>query len=93
MKDTIADPAAAVKFVMQRNPLLNEADELEKLKLVMEFMDTANTRADGLGGVKKLRLENQVDDINVAFGLKTKPSPDFFFNSNFLPRPADRRYR
>lgn len=93
MKDTIADPAAAVKFVMQRNPLLNEADELEKLKLVMEFMDTANTRADGLGGVKKLRLENQVDDINLAFGLKTKPSPDFFFNSNFLPRPADRRYR
>jgi len=93
MKETIADPAAAVKFVMQRNPLLNEADELEKLRLVMEFMDTANTRADGLGVVKKLRLENQVDDINMAFGLKTKPSPDFIFNSGFLPRPADRRYR
>ncbi|MBL8383036.1 MAG: ABC transporter substrate-binding protein [Burkholderiales bacterium] len=93
MKDTIADPAAAVKFVMQRNPLLNEADELEKLKLVMEFMDTPNTRADGLGSIKKLRLDNQVDDINLAFGLKSKPSPDIIFSSAFLPRPAERRYR
>jgi NitT/TauT family transport system substrate-binding protein len=93
LKDTIADPAAAIKFVMQRNPLLNEADELEKLKLVMEFMDTPNTRSDGLGSVQKLRLDNQVDDINMAFGLKSKPSPDIIFNSAFLPRAADRRYR
>ena len=93
MKETIADPAAAVKFVMQRNPLLNEADELEKLKLVMEFMDTTNTRSDGLGSVNKLRLDNQVDDINLAFGLKSKPSSDLIFNSTFLPRVAERRYR
>ena len=93
LKETIADPAAAVKYVMQRNPLLNEADELEKLKLVMEFMDTANTRSDGLGSISKVRLDNQVDDINLAFGLKSKPSPDLIFNSSFLPRSADRRYR
>ncbi len=93
LKETIADPAAAVKYVMQRNPLLNEADELEKLKLVMEFMDTANTRSDGLGSISKVRLDNQVDDISLAFGLKSKPSPDLIFNSSFLPRSADRRYR
>ena len=93
LKETIADPAAAVKYVMQRNPLLNEADELEKLKLVMEFLDTANTRSDGLGSISKVRLDNQVDDINLAFGLKSKPSPDLIFNSSFLPRSADRRYR
>jgi NitT/TauT family transport system substrate-binding protein len=93
LKEVIADPAASMRYVKERNPLLNEADELEKLKLVMEFMDTANTRADGLGSVKKLRLDNQVDDINLAFGLKSKPSPDLIFNSSFLPRPADRRYR
>lgn len=93
LKETIADPAAAVKYVMQRNPLLNDADELEKLKLVIEFMDTANTRRDGLGVISKLRLDNQVDDINLAFGLKTKPSSDLIFNSSFLPRASERRNR
>ena len=93
LKETIADPAAAVKYVVQRNPLLNETDELEKLKLVMEFMDTPNTRGDGLGSINKLRLDNQVDDINLAFGLKSKPSSDLIFNSTFLPRVAERRYR
>lgn len=93
LKEVITDPAASMRYVKERNPLLNEADELEKLRLVMEFMDTANTRADGLGSVKKLRLDNQVDDINMAFGLKSKPSPDIIFSSAFLPRPADRRYR
>ena len=93
LKDTIADPAAAVKFVKERNPLLSEADELEKLKLVMEFMDTANTRADGLESIRKLRLDNQVDDIASAFGMKSKPSPDNIFNSSFLPTTAQRRYR
>jgi NitT/TauT family transport system substrate-binding protein len=93
MKDTIADPEAAVKAVMQRNPLLNEADELEKLKLIMEFMDTPNTRADGLGSIRKIKLDNQVDDIVVAFALKTRVSPDGIFNSSFLPSKGERTYR
>ena len=56
-------------------------------------MDTANTRSNGLGVVNKMRLDNQVDDIDLAFGLKTKPSSDLIFNSNFLPRASARCYR
>lgn len=93
LKETIADSAAAVKYVMRRNPLLNQAGELEKRKLVMEFMDAANTRSDGLGSISKIRRDNQVNDINLAFGLNRKPSPDLIFNSSFLPRAAERRYR
>ena len=93
LKDTIADPAAAVKHVIARNPLLNEADELEKLKLLMEFVDTPNTRSNGLGVINKLRLDTQVDDIALAFGLKNKPSPDLIFNSGFLPARSERMYR
>lgn len=92
MKDTIADPATAVKAVMARNPVLIEADEVEKLGLIMEFMDTPNTRADGLGSIRKLKLDNQVDDIVMAFGLKTKVSPDGIFNSSFLPPRGERVY-
>lgn len=92
LKDTIADPAVAVKAVMARSPVLNEADELEKLKIIMEFMDTPNTRADGLGSVRRLKLDNQVDDVTMAFGLKTRVSPDGIFNSSFLPAGGERRY-
>jgi NitT/TauT family transport system substrate-binding protein len=93
LKDTIANPDAAVKAVMQRNPLLNEADELEKLKLILEFMNTPNTRADGLGSIRKLKLDNQVDDVVMAFALKTRVSPDGIFNSSFLPPRGERSYR
>lgn len=93
LKDTIASPEAGVKAVMERNPLLNEADELEKLRLIMEFMDTPNTRADGLGSIRKIKLDNQVDDIVMAFGLKTRVSPDGIFNSSFLPARGARTYR
>jgi NitT/TauT family transport system substrate-binding protein len=92
MKDTIADPDGAVKAVMERNPLLDQPDELEKLKLIMEFMDTPNTRADGLGSIRKLKLDNQVDDIVAAFGVKNKVSPDGIFNSSFLPSRGERTY-
>ena len=93
MKDTIADPKGAIKYVMARNSLLKEDEELEKLNLIMEFYDTPNTRSDGLGAVRKARLDQQVDDVAVAFGLKTKPSPDLIFNSTFLPAKAERVYR
>ena len=46
-----------------------------------------------LGSIGKLRLDNQVDDIASAFGMKSKPSPDNIFNSSFLPTTAQRRYR
>jgi NitT/TauT family transport system substrate-binding protein len=92
MKDTIADPAMAVKAIVARNPVLNEAEELEKIALIMEFIDTPNTRSDGLGSIRKLKLDNQVDDIVMAFGLKTRVSPDGIFNSSFLPSRGERQY-
>ena len=46
-----------------------------------------------LESIRKLRLDNQVDDIASAFGMKSKPSPDNIFNSSFLPTTAQRRYR
>ena len=52
---------------------------------------TPNAKADGIGSINKVKLENQVDDVVGAFGLKNKPSADLLFNSNFLPPRGDRR--
>jgi NitT/TauT family transport system substrate-binding protein len=88
--DTIADPAEAVKYVKQFDPLVDEARELQKLRLTLRAIDTETARSGGLGAVNKVALETQVDDVTAAFGLKTKPNADLIFNSDFLPPRGDR---
>jgi NitT/TauT family transport system substrate-binding protein len=88
--DTIADPAEAVKYVKQFDPLVDDARELAKLRLTLRAIDTDTARAGGLGAINKVALETQVDDVTAAFGLKVKPNPDLIFNSDFLPPRGER---
>jgi ABC-type nitrate/sulfonate/bicarbonate transport system substrate-binding protein len=90
MIDTIADPAEAVKYVKQFDPLVDEARELQKLRLTLRAIDTDTARSSGLGAINKLALENQVEEVTTAFGLKTRPNPDLIFNSDYLPPRAER---
>lgn len=88
--DTIADPAEAVKYVKQFDPLVDEARELQKLRLTLRAIDTETARSNGLGAINKVALETQVDEVTAAFGLKAKPNPDLIFNSDFLPPRGER---
>ena len=40
----------------------------------------ADTRSNGLGDIRKLLLEQQVDELVDIYGLKTRPSADGLFN-------------
>ena len=91
IKEVLADPNGTIGAVKRREPLLDEKIELERLKLFLEFVATPNAKSDGLGIINKIKLENQVDDVVSAFGLKNKPSADLLFNSSFLPARGDRR--
>jgi NitT/TauT family transport system substrate-binding protein len=90
LKDTLVDPAGAVRQVMQVAPTLDEADEVMKLKLILDSVDTPNARVDGLGSVRKEVLEGMVADMVSTFSLKSTPHTDAVFNSAFLPAKADR---
>ncbi|MBL8378272.1 MAG: ABC transporter substrate-binding protein [Burkholderiales bacterium] len=91
LRDTIADPDAAVQFVRQRDPLIDVALEQRRLKLAIESaIATPNTRANGVGAVNKLRLEETVAQVVKAFGLKEGPQVDGMFNSSFLPSRTER---
>ena len=90
MMDTIADPAEAIKYNKQFDALINEQLELAKLKLTLNSIVTDFSRSNGLGSISKLELEQQVDDVAAAFGLKTKPNADLIFNSSFLPPKGER---
>ena len=91
LKETLAEPAAATKYVVQTVSTLVESEELLKLSLVLDLIDTPNARADGLGAVRTEILEKMATDMHSAFNMKSKPSPDVIFNSSFLPTRSERQ--
>jgi NitT/TauT family transport system substrate-binding protein len=89
-REALADPAASIKFLKAREPLVDEAIELQRFTMMIPAMLTARSYNNGIGSISKLVMDNQVDDVTAAFGLKSKPSPDLIFNSSFLPAKSDR---
>lgn len=92
LKETIADYAGSVKYIKQREPLLDEATELRRLRGMYEnFVATPGVRSSALGEINKLRLENVVEDVSQALNLKVAPNTDQIFNSDFLPDRSERK--
>ena len=90
LKEAMANPPEAVRFVKLREPLVDEALELERFKSTVRYFLTPDTKSVGLGAIDRAELENQVNEVAAVLGLKNKPSVDLIFNSNFLPPRAER---
>jgi ABC-type nitrate/sulfonate/bicarbonate transport system substrate-binding protein len=90
LHETIANPAAAMAYVKQREPMLDEKLEAERWKITQGYVLTADSREHGLGDVKKAFVEQQVDEVVQTFGLKTRPDPASVYQLGFLPPKADR---
>ena len=91
IQDTIKDPNAAIKSLVKRNPIANEAVELERLKLSLEknFV-TKEVLANGIGAVDNGRLSRSIDQIGIAFQYTNKPAAGDIFTAEFLP-PKEQR--
>ncbi len=85
IQESFADPAAAIAATKAREPILNEAVDLERWRITREYVAAADTRSHGLGDVLKRTLERQVDDVSEVFKLKTRPSVEGIFHRGFLP--------
>ena len=83
--ECIANPAAAVAAVRQREPILDEKTELARWAITTQYIAAADTKSHGLGDFSKRLLEQQVDSVVQTFALKTTPSADALFNSSMLP--------
>lgn len=89
-KEMLADPATSVKYLKQREPLVDEALELKRLEMVRPGMLTDNVRKSGLGAVEAERLQRQIDQVVEAYGLSNPPTRERLFNAKFLPPQAER---
>ncbi len=88
--ETFANPAAAIAATRQREPILDEKVELERWRVTSQYVGATDTRGHGLGDIRKLLLEQQVDEVVDVYGLKSRPSADGLFNLSMLPPKADR---
>jgi NitT/TauT family transport system substrate-binding protein len=90
-KDVIADPKAGIAAAKKRDPLIDEALEMERLQLSLASnILTPYVKANGMGDVDPARFARSVKDVAEAFGLPAAPAPEKVFTNQFLPAKADR---
>ncbi len=88
--ETFANPTAAIAATKQREPILDEKVEVERWSLTAQYVGAPDTRGHGVGDIRKLLVEQQVDEVVEVFGLKSKPSADGLFNMSMLPPKTER---
>src|SRR5207247_3739714 len=84
LKDMLANPAESVKYLKQREPLIDEPLEVVRTRMVMPGMLTPNVKARGLGAVDRERLPRQIDQVSEAYGLANPPTQERLINPGFM---------
>ncbi|WP_181704356.1 ABC transporter substrate-binding protein [Chthonobacter albigriseus] len=89
--DTVADPDAAVEFVLARNDVAKKEVELERLKMaIADNIATDAVKAGGFGGVDYARLARSIEQIGFGYEFKAPVKAEDVFVSDFLPPAAER---
>lgn len=90
-QDAIKDPKAAIAALKKRSDLVTESIELEKLEwLIKNQLVTAESKADGMGGVRADRFGKSVTTVANAFQLPNV-KPEDLFDPAYLPDAAIRK--
>ncbi len=91
IEETVADPEAAVEYVVAANPVVDKATELERLQMAIDQnIVTDEVKKNGLGAVDPARLASAIDQIGLTFQFAAKPTAESAFDPGFLPEAAER---
>ncbi len=86
LKDTIADPAAGVAAIADRNPALDSALELERLEIALrENIVTDWVMENGLGNIDADRFVRSIEQIKETYEFQTEPEAARYFTNAYLP--------
>jgi NitT/TauT family transport system substrate-binding protein len=91
MKDVLADPDGAIKYVKERDALVDEVLEKRRLRLAIDStIITPEGKADGFGAIRPARMNDMVIQVSSAFDLKSPVKAEAIFDSAYLPAKPDR---
>ena len=86
VKDVLADPDGAIKFVKDRDGIIDETLEKRRLKLAIAgSINTPDARAEGFGSVDGPRLSLMASQVADAFATKDRIDPDKIWTPAYLP--------
>jgi NitT/TauT family transport system substrate-binding protein len=92
LRETVADPEAAVQYVLNHNDVVTADVELERLILSLEgnYL-TDEVRARGFGDIDPERFERAVEQIALTYDFENEtPSLEDVFDASFLPPQEER---
>jgi NitT/TauT family transport system substrate-binding protein len=91
VKDTIADPKAAIATVKERDGIINADLELRRLNLALDAtVLTPDAKAETFGDVKGPRLSLMASQVSDAFATKDRVKAEAIWNGAFLPAAGER---
>jgi NitT/TauT family transport system substrate-binding protein len=91
MRDTVADPAAAIDLLLKYNDVAKKDTEVARLKMAIEqLMVTPWVQKNGYGDIDPARFEKSLDQLAIAVNFKQKPKPAEIFVRDYLAPAADR---
>ncbi|HET9340818.1 MAG TPA: ABC transporter substrate-binding protein [Casimicrobiaceae bacterium] len=91
LRDVLADPDASIRYVKERDALIDEALEKRRMRLaISSAIATPTAKADGIGDVRPQRLADMVAQVSAAFEIKNPVKAEQVWNGSFLPPKADR---
>jgi NitT/TauT family transport system substrate-binding protein len=93
LRETVAQPASAIRAVLRRGDRLRKDVELERLDLVIrENILTPEVKTNGYGGIEPSRFADAVEQLALAHRFKgSKPSISEIFDAAYLPSSAERQ--
>ena len=92
VRDTLADPDAAMAALKAREPLLDVALEKRRLLYAQRTVIlTPEVGVRGLGDVDDERMGRAMAQLQQAFSLPRAPAPQEVFDRRFLPSLAERK--
>ena len=82
----IADPEAATKSLMERNPAADAALEQRRLQLAIDAnVLTDAVRENGMGGVDAERMASAIEQIKLTYEFENEPDAALYFSDEYLP--------
>jgi NitT/TauT family transport system substrate-binding protein len=91
MRESIANPDAAIDLIFKKEALINKAIEKQRLIYVTKTLIATPEAAElGVGDVKDARMNEAIDAIVTSFELPRKPAASEVYSRAFLPPKAER---
>ncbi|ABV93682.1 NMT1/THI5 family protein [Dinoroseobacter shibae DFL 12 = DSM 16493] len=84
--DAIADPAAAIPSLIERNPAADAELETRRLQLAIDAnVATDYALANGMGGIDADRMANAIEQIKLTYEFQNAPDMSLYFTDAYLP--------